>query len=116
MIIADVLPFASGAFDVITMLAVLEHLSDPVNMVKEIERVLKNDGRLVITVPGKAAQHVLEFLSYRLKIVNSDEKRDHKKYYNCDELKKLFYQTGMIMEYHGYFQMGMNNFCIIKKV
>ncbi len=116
MIIADVLPFASGSFDVITMLAVLEHLSDPMNMVKEIERVLKNDGRLVITVPSKSAQPVLEFLSYRLKIVNTDEIRDHKKYYNRDELKKLFSQTGMIMERHEYFQLGMDNFCIIKKV
>lgn len=115
MVITDALPFADESFDVITMLAVLEHLSDPLSMVKEIGRVLKKNGRLVMTVPSKAAQPVLEFLSYRLKIVNADEIRDHKKYYNRAELEKLFSQTSMIIEHHSYFQFGVNNFCIIKK-
>lgn len=61
MTIADVLPFVSGSFDVITMLTNFEHLSDPMSMVKEIELVLKKSGRLVMTVPSKAAQPVLEF-------------------------------------------------------
>ncbi len=115
MIMTDALPFASESFDVVTMLAVLEHLSDPPNMVKEIGRVLKKNGRIVITVPSKAAQPVLEFLSYRLKIVNADEIKDHKKYYNRAELEKLFSQVGMLIEHHEYFQMCMNNFCLIKK-
>lgn len=112
----DALPFASESIDVVTMLAVLEHLSDPPNMVKEIGRVLKKNGRIMITVPSKAAQPALEFLSYRLKIVNADEIKDHKKYYNRAELEKLFSQAGMLIEHHGYFQLGMNNFCIIKKL
>ncbi len=115
MVMADTLPFNAESFDVITLLAVLEHLSDPQGMIKEIARILKKNGRLVVTVPSKAAQPVLEFLSYRLKIINADEIKDHKKYYNRDELKKMFSQTGMIMERHRYFQMGMNNFCIVKK-
>lgn len=115
MIMGDKLPFATESFDVITLLAVLEHLTDPLGMIKEIERILKKNGKLVMTVPSKAAQPVLEFLSYRLKIVSADEIRDHKKYYNRDELKKLFSQTGMTIELHKYFQMGMNNFCVVKK-
>lgn len=116
MFMSGTLPFAAESFDVITLLAVLEHLSNPLGMVKEIERILKKNGRLVMTVPSKAAQPVLEFLSYRLKIVSADEIRGHKKYYDYNDLEKLFSQTGMIMEHHRYFQMGMNNFCIIKKV
>lgn len=115
MIMANTLPFAAESFDVITLLAVLEHLSDPLGMIKEIERILKKDGRLVMTVPSKAAQPVLEFLSYRLKIICADEIREHKKYYDRDELEKLFSQTGMAIECHRYFQLGMNNFCVVKK-
>jgi 2-polyprenyl-3-methyl-5-hydroxy-6-metoxy-1,4-benzoquinol methylase len=115
MIMVNKLPFAAESFDVVTLLAVLEHLSDPLGMMKEIGRILKKDGRLVLTVPSKAAQPVLEFLSYRLKIISADEIRDHKKYYDRNELEKLFSQTGMAIEHHKYFQMGMNNFCIIKR-
>jgi ubiquinone/menaquinone biosynthesis C-methylase UbiE len=85
-------------------------------MLREIERILKKGGRLVMTVPSKAAQPVLAFLSYRLKIISADEIREHKKYYNRDELEKLFFQTGIAIEHHRYFQLGMNNFCIVKKV
>jgi len=115
MRITDALPFAPESFDVVTMLAVLEHLSEPVGMMREIERILKKGGSLILTVPTIIAQPVLEFLSYRLGIVNVDEIRDHKKYYNYEELKILFSQTGMVMESHRYFQMGMNNFSIVKK-
>jgi ubiquinone/menaquinone biosynthesis C-methylase UbiE len=115
MMITETLPFPAESFDVVTMLAVLEHLTEPVGMVREIERILKKGGSLVLTVPSIIAQPVLEFLSYRLGIVNVDEIRDHKKYYDYKELKKLFSQTGMVMESHRYFQMGMNNFSIVKK-
>ena len=109
------LPFTEGYFDVVTMLAVLEHLSNPLGIVKEIERVLTRKGRLVLTVPSKLSRPVLEFLSYKLKIVNEDEIRDHKKYYDYTELKNLFAQTSLTIERHKYFQLGMNNFCVILK-
>jgi 2-polyprenyl-3-methyl-5-hydroxy-6-metoxy-1,4-benzoquinol methylase len=109
------LPFDDDSFDVVTMLAVLEHLSNPLGIVKEIGRVLKRKGRLVLTVPSKLSKPVLEFLSYKLKIVNEDEIRDHKKYYDYRELQNLIAQTNLTIEQHKYFQVGMNNFCIILK-
>jgi 2-polyprenyl-3-methyl-5-hydroxy-6-metoxy-1,4-benzoquinol methylase len=97
------------------MLAVLEHLANPLAIMREVERILKKGGRLVLTVPGKRAKPVLQFLAYRLHIVSEHEMNDHKQYFDYDELEKLFSPTGMTIEHHQYFQMGMNNFCIIKK-
>ncbi|HPK53250.1 MAG TPA: class I SAM-dependent methyltransferase [Smithellaceae bacterium] len=116
LMLADVLPFPAESFDVVTMLAVLEHLAAPVVLLKEIQRILKKEGRLVLTVPGKAARPVLEFLAYRLKIISAGEIREHKKYYDRAELEELFSQCGMVIERHEYFQFGMNNFCIVKKM
>ena len=46
------LPFDDESFEVVTMLAVLEHLHHPHAMLQEIARVLKPSGALVLTVPS----------------------------------------------------------------
>jgi 2-polyprenyl-3-methyl-5-hydroxy-6-metoxy-1,4-benzoquinol methylase len=108
------LPFADESFDVVTMLAVLEHLDKPDEIALEIARVLAPGGRLVLTVPSRAARPVLEFLAYRIGIVSEAEIRDHKAYYNYRDLHALF-NGKFIIERHRYFQFGMNNFSILRK-
>ncbi len=113
--LADQLPCEDASFDVVTMLAVLEHLSHPEAIVREIRRVLKPLGRLVLTVPSNASKPVLEFLAYRVGIVSEAEIRDHKRYYNRKSLGELFDGTGLDIEIHRYFQLGMNNFLVARK-
>lgn len=47
------LPFADKSFDFVSMLDVLEHISDKAAVLSEINRVLKMDGVFVVTVPRK---------------------------------------------------------------
>lgn len=54
MVIADAsqkLPFATGYFDAVLLGDVLEHLIEDWVTLQESRRVLKDDGRLVVTVP-----------------------------------------------------------------
>lgn len=108
------LPFEDDSFDVVTMLAVLEHIEHEQAILQEIYRVLKPGGRLVLTVPSVWAKPVLEFLSYRLKIVSEAEIRDHKRYYNRDRLKEVLVRKSQFRQFrHQYFQLWMNNFCTV---
>ena len=112
----DKLPFHKNSFDFVTMLAVLEHLDHPIEIVKEIERILKPKGKLILTVPSRNSKPVLEFLAYKMKIVNEEEINDHKKYYNYKDLVKLFEETDKLrIQEHKYFQFYMNNFCVLSK-
>jgi SAM-dependent methyltransferase len=45
-------PLNSGSADVVTLLDVIEHVPEPEIVLTEARRVLKNDGVLVVTVPG----------------------------------------------------------------
>lgn len=115
MMMSGSLPFESGSFDIVTMLAVLEHLVDPVGMIAEVERVLRKGGRLIMTVPGTMAKPVLRFLAFRLHMVNEVEMKGHRRYFNRTDLYHLVMNSGMIMEQHRYFELGMNNFCVARK-
>jgi len=45
-------PFKDSTFDAIICSHVLEHITDPSNMMSEFRRVLKNGGKLLIAVPN----------------------------------------------------------------
>jgi SAM-dependent methyltransferase len=47
------LPLEDAAFDSVTLLDVLEHVDDQAGLLAELGRVLKPDGRLIISVPGR---------------------------------------------------------------
>jgi ubiquinone/menaquinone biosynthesis C-methylase UbiE len=113
--LSDALPCPDDSFDIVTMLAVLEHLSHPKEIVGEIARVLKPGGRLILTVPSKAAKPVLEFLAYKVGFVSEAEIRDHKCYYDRQLLTLLFADTALDIERHRYFQFGMNNYLVCRK-
>ncbi len=50
----DGLPFADNMFDTTAMVDVIEHIVDPIGALKEIQRVLKPNGRLIIHTPNIA--------------------------------------------------------------
>jgi SAM-dependent methyltransferase len=54
------LPVQSGSFDIAVMTDIIEHVSDPLGLVREASRALKPDGVLVITTPYRATEIPLD--------------------------------------------------------
>jgi ubiquinone/menaquinone biosynthesis C-methylase UbiE len=50
---AHALPFRDSCFDIVLMVEVLEHLPCEMEVLKEVKRVLKSEGYLLLTVPNK---------------------------------------------------------------
>jgi len=67
------LPFKNSSFDVIIASEIIEHLGKPKIMLKEIKRVLKPNGQVIITTPVKISDipedkmHIKEFTPQELK-------------------------------------------------
>jgi len=114
----DKLPFADDFFDVITMLAVVEHM-EPARLVHvfvEVRRLLRPNGRFVLTTPRPCAGGLLRFMS-KLRLLSVDEIRDHKGAYDASTLAQYLEQAGFAREkmHFGQFEMGLNTWAYVDK-
>ena len=83
-------PFEDGFFDAITMIDIIEHFHEPVEDMKEVHRILKEDGFLLINTPdiGSAFAKVSGYDW----MFNKPE--EHLYLYDKSTLKKLLDKTG----------------------
>lgn len=66
---ADTLDFADGSADLITFIRVMHHLPDPTHELREIARVLTDDGYAIIEAANYShARHRLAYLLHRKKL------------------------------------------------
>ncbi len=59
------IPFDNETFDVVLCTEVLEHVEEPEKFLKEIHRVLKKNGKVIITVPFLQLLHETPYDFYR---------------------------------------------------
>ncbi len=57
------IPFADGTFDVVMSTEVIEHTPDPQRALRELARVVKPGGTLIVTTPGRLWQPVVRLAS-----------------------------------------------------
>lgn len=109
------IPLSDKSVDYITMLAVLEHLDYPDEILKECWRVLKKRGYLIITVPAPIADMVLNLLAYKLKIIDKEELDDHKQYFSLPKIKKTLNKAGFDIIKAKKFEFIFNIFILAQK-
>jgi SAM-dependent methyltransferase len=111
------IPVKNDVADYITSLAVLEHLDHPEINLGEVFRILRPGGLLVLTTPTPRAKPILEFLSFKLGLIEKQEITDHKTYFGKDLLRKSLLAAGFLPENVKIetFFFGLNNFVIAKK-
>ncbi len=89
---SEALPFSSESFDIITALDVLEHIDDDLKAMGELRRIMKSEGRLVITVPAHGflwSEH--------------DEALHHRRRYSASELRNKLVASGFKVEQMSYY-------------
>ncbi len=110
--------FEDNFFDVITMLAVFEHL-EPIKLpgtLKEIGRVIKPGGRFIVTTPAPWSDKLLRLMA-GIKLVSAEEIDEHKGAYNHLAIADYFNKAGFKgdkMKF-GYFELFLNVWAYVDK-
>ena len=90
---ASLKKITDGSFDVVTMWHVLEHVPGLVDRVKEVKRLLKNDGILVVAVPNSNS---MDAKIYGEHWAAYDVPR-HLWHFTKDSIAMLFRNHGMVI-------------------
>lgn len=105
------LPWSDGHFDVVTLLAVIEHLAPETvrSLLGEVRRVLRPGGLAILTVPSRQGDRLLSVLS-RLRLASAEQHAEHQVLYDARRLRGLLLDVGFAPEdvAVGRFELGMN--------
>jgi ubiquinone/menaquinone biosynthesis C-methylase UbiE len=112
------LPFENNYFDVVTMLAVFEHINqnELIPVIKEIKRVLKKDGVLIITTPAPWSDRLLHKMAL-IGLISSEEIHEHKHNHSKHKIENILESAGFEKEKikSGFFELYMNMWFTAKK-
>lgn len=109
------LPLEDSNFDIVTAMAVIEHIENPKKFILEINRILKKNGRLIITTPSTIAKPLLDFLAFKMHSLSNSEISDHKQYFDQNGIAKLLLVCGFKNIKVKTFEMGFNLLAITTK-
>jgi len=84
---AEALPYDDGTFDLVTALDVVEHLDDDLAGLREMRRVLRPGGRVLLFVPTFMFLWGLQ-----------DDVSNHRRRYRMPELQRVLEQAGFEVE------------------
>jgi ubiquinone/menaquinone biosynthesis C-methylase UbiE len=104
----------SNSVNVITMLAVLEHLKYPESVFKECYRILKPGGLILLTVPSPDNKPILEILAV-FGFVRKKMIEQHENYFTVARLKAMAIKSGFKNVEVSLFELGLNTFLKAEK-
>jgi SAM-dependent methyltransferase len=85
---------ADESLDVVLLISVLEHLSEPERLLTQARRLLAPGGRCLVNVPSWRGKQLLELSAFRLGTSPACEMDDHKMYYDPRDLWPLLVRAG----------------------
>jgi SAM-dependent methyltransferase len=112
------LPLENNCCDVVTMLAVIEHIerSRLEGLLPEVYRILKPGGVYVVTTPAPWTDTLLRVMA-RLNLVSPAEIHEHKGLYDRASLLGMLAAAGFREKdmRGGYFELGLNVWAVASK-
>lgn len=109
------LPFNNASFDSITMIATLRYISNRIDTLKEIHRILKSDGKLIITDPEEHISKFWNRLRKKSEYYDRYKIKDKPLGFSIKEITDMLNSTGFETIYLKKFFFNLNRLFIARK-
>ncbi len=105
----------AGGWNAVTMLAVLEHAptKEQSALAAACHELLKPGGRVIITVPSKAVDHILAVLRF-LRLIDGMSLEEHYGFEPADT-ERIFGAPGFRLLHRSTFQAGLNYLFVFER-
>ena len=114
----DIKELPVSDYEVVLSMAVFEHIN-PFHLIQILDQIHGKTSKNAIifgTTPTPLSRPILEFLSYRLKLIDKSQIKDHKVYYDDFWLRSILTKTSWKIRSYKTFQFGLNSeFILCKK-
>ncbi len=111
---SEPLPYPDQSFDVVVLLATLEHIIDKHPLARDCQRLLRPNGRVIVTVPSPLVDVIVETL-VKLHWADGMSLEQHHGF-KPGETVPLFLTHGFGLEHQTRFQIGLNYLFVFKRL
>jgi len=103
------------SFDVILLIAVIEHIYNQKHLMKQLVALLKPAGRIIITTPTPFGNDIVHRWGAGLGLFSKEAADDHVVIYNRRRLEKLARDFGLRLHTYRRFQWGCNQLAVLER-
>ncbi|MFH1827802.1 MAG: class I SAM-dependent methyltransferase [Nanoarchaeota archaeon] len=98
-------------FHSIVLLALIEHLEDPLIVLIKLKKHLYPNGKIIITTPSPTSHYILT-IGAKLGLFSKEALEEHHNYYTKRDLFNLFNTANFKILHYKQFQFGLNQVII----
>ena len=111
------LPFADASFDSSTIVAALNHIPNRREVLREVWRVLGQDGRIVITMISPGISRIWHFLRRPWDVDQTERGMVEGEVYGLtrEQVHGLLVEAGFELEHEARFMLGLNRVAVARK-
>lgn len=102
-------------FDRVLLIAVIEHVFNQKHLFEQILKVLKPDGKIIITTPTVFGNDLIHRIGGKLGVFSKDASEDHINIFNRMRFQILAKEFNLRIEKYRRFQLGCNQLVTLAK-
>ena len=101
-----------GEFDLIVLLAVIEHVPDPVELLGRLRGLLGPEGRIVMTTPHRRAAW-LHTLGAKIRLFSREASDEHETLFDLAMMHSAAGRAGLAIDRYRRFLFGVNQLFVV---